>query len=80
MKRTLIRLSLLLLAGSAACWVAYRLIGVRVDADGILREAFPLIPIGYLLGTAGIVTGIAGLLWRKPTSSRRKKESTGEWP
>jgi hypothetical protein len=78
MKRTLIRLSLLLLAGSAACWVAYRLIGVHVDADGILREAFPLIPIGYMLGGAGLATGFVGLLWRKPTSSRMKKGSTGE--
>ena len=37
MKCTLIRLSLLLLAGSTACWVAYHLIGVHVDADGTLR-------------------------------------------
>lgn len=70
MNRRLIRLSLLLLAGSLACWLAYRLIGVRVDADGVLREAFALIPIGYLLGGAGIATGIAGLLWRKPPRSR----------
>lgn len=70
MKRPLIRLSLLLLAGSMACWVAYRLIGVHVDADGILREAFPLIPIGYFLGLGGVGAGIAGLLWRKPVRGR----------
>lgn len=70
MKRTLILLSLLLLAGSMACWVAYRLMGVHVDADGILREAFPLIPIGYLLGLGGVGAGIAGLLWRKPERGR----------
>jgi len=70
MKRTLIRLSLLLLAGAVVSAVAYRLIGVRVEADGTLREAFPLIPIGYLLGGAGVVTGIAGLLWRKPARRR----------
>jgi hypothetical protein len=70
MKRPLIRLSLLLLAGSMACWVAYRLIGVHVDADGILREAFPLVPIGYVLGLGGVGAGIAGLLWRKPARGR----------
>jgi hypothetical protein len=69
MKRSLICLSLLLLAGSLACWLAYRLIGVRVDADGVLREAFALLPIGWLLGGAGILTGIAGLLGRRPPGS-----------
>ena len=47
MKRPLIRLSLLLLTCAVACAVAYRLIGARVEADGTLREAFALIPIGY---------------------------------
>ena len=70
MIRPLIRLSLLLLTGAVACAVAYRLIGARVEADGTLREAFALIPIGYLLGGAGIGTGIAGLLWRKPAKRR----------
>ncbi|WP_094556427.1 DUF3955 domain-containing protein [Synechococcus sp. 1G10] len=70
MKRTFIRLSLLLIVGALACAVAYQLIGVRVDADGIVREAFPLIPIGFFLGGAGVVTGIAGLLWRKDDKHR----------
>jgi hypothetical protein len=70
MKRTLIRLSLLLLSGAVVCAGAYRLIGVHVEADGTLREAFALIPIGYLLGGAGIGTGIAVLLWRKPARRR----------
>ncbi len=65
MKRTLIRLSLLLLTGAAVCAVAYRRIGVQVEDDGTLREAFALIPIGYLLVGAGAATGIVGLLWRK---------------
>lgn len=70
MKRALIRLSLVLLTSAVICALAYRLIGVQVEADGTLREAFALIPIGYLLGGAGIVTGIAGLLWRKPARRR----------
>ena len=70
MKRTLIRLSLLLLTGAVVCAVVYRRIGVQVEADGTLREAFALIPIGYLLGGAGAATGIAGLLWRKPIKRR----------
>jgi hypothetical protein len=66
MKRSLICLALLLLTSAVISALAYRLIGVQVEVDGTLREAFALIPIGYLLGGAGIVTGIAGLLWRKP--------------
>lgn len=70
MKRLFISLALMLLTGAVICAVAYRLIGVRVEADGTLREAFALIPISYLLGGAGIVTGIAGLLWRMPARRR----------
>jgi hypothetical protein len=70
MKRSLIRLALLLFNGAVVCAVAYRVIGVRVEADGTLREAFALIPIGYLLGGAGIGTGIAGLLLREPAKRR----------
>lgn len=47
--------------GCVSCAVAYRTIGVRIDSDGTLREPFALIPIGYLIGSAAIVTGAAAL-------------------
>jgi hypothetical protein len=45
--------------------VAYRLIGVRIDSDGNLREPFALIPIAYLTGAASLVAGTAALLTRR---------------
>ncbi|MFM1902078.1 MAG: hypothetical protein RLZZ216_2654 [Cyanobacteriota bacterium] len=81
MKRALIRLSLVLLTGAVICALAYRLIGVQVKVDGTLREAFALIPIGYLLGGAGIVAGIAGLFWRKPAAGKAQDRASSEpWP
>ncbi|MEY4298760.1 MAG: hypothetical protein RLZZ423_1939 [Cyanobacteriota bacterium] len=62
LRLSLLRLSLLLLSGAVACGILYRWIGVRVEANGLLREPFALIPIGYLLAFAGMGTGIAGLL------------------
>jgi len=53
------------LAGSAVCWVAYRIIGAEVDAQGILQEPFALIPMGFVLLIAGILTGIAHILIRR---------------
>ncbi|WP_438983402.1 DUF3955 domain-containing protein [Vulcanococcus sp.] len=35
------------------------MVGVRTDSAGYLREPFALIPIGYLTGTAALVTGCA---------------------
>jgi hypothetical protein len=53
-----------------SCGIAYRVIGVRIDSDGYLREPFALIPIGYLTGTAALVTGSAALL-----TSRKRRDS-----
>jgi hypothetical protein len=62
-----------LAAGFAAlcisCGVAYRAIGVRVDEQGVLREAFALIPLGYLTGTAALLTGTAALI----TGQKRRR-------
>jgi hypothetical protein len=54
---------------SALDGVAYRAIGVRVDEQGVLREAFALIPLGYLTGTAALVNGTAALI----TGQRRRR-------
>ena len=48
--------SALVLAG-LVCWLAYGAIGSHVDEQGILREPFGLIPIGWLL----VFAGVAGL-------------------
>lgn len=48
-----------------ACVVAYRMIGVHIDSNGVLHEAFALIPLGYLTGAAAIVTGVAALVSRR---------------
>ena len=45
-----------------SCAVAYRVIGTTVDRTGVLHEPFVLIPIGYLLGGAGIATASTGVL------------------
>lgn len=47
MKKYLIPSILILL--SFICMIAYKLIGVEVAADGVLVEAFWLIPVGDLL-------------------------------
>ncbi|MFZ9407006.1 MAG: DUF3955 domain-containing protein [Burkholderiaceae bacterium] len=69
MKRTLFVISALFFLGVFVCGLAYNAIGQTIDENGTLREAFFLIPLAYLLGTAGIITAVAGLAWRK----RRKR-------
>ncbi len=48
------------LAGAVATGTAYRLQGQRVDARGILREPFALIPITYgLIGVSGVSAALS---------------------
>jgi len=47
-----------LLAGAIICWGAYRLIGSDVDAKGVLREPFVLIPLGWFFLFGALVAGI----------------------
>lgn len=49
---------------SLACLIAFRVIGAEVDADGVLREPFALIPLGWLLAAIGCALLIGGLLKR----------------
>ncbi len=51
---------LLILIGllGVACRIAFSVIGSTIDADGILHEAFFLLPISYLL----ILSGFGGYL------------------
>ncbi|MFN7339671.1 MAG: DUF3955 domain-containing protein [Opitutia bacterium] len=50
---------------AAACFVAKALAGSRVDAEGILREPFALIPLGWLLAFCGLVLLAVGILRRR---------------
>jgi len=70
MKRTLGRLALVLLGGSLGFLLAFQLIGSRVDANGVLREPFVLLPTSVGLATASLATGVGALLWR-PSSRPR---------
>ncbi len=48
----------LLLLAAIAAWGAYAAIGSEVGADGVLREPFALIPLGWLCLIAGFVLGV----------------------
>jgi len=50
--------SLILLVLGAGCIIAFAVIGSSVDENGLLREQFALLPIGYALLFLGIVMGI----------------------
>jgi hypothetical protein len=50
--------ALLLCFLGGACLFAFRLIGSPIDQDGVLHEPFPLIPIGWLLISLGVVAGV----------------------
>jgi len=45
------------------CLVAFKIIGSEITADGTLVEPFALIPIGWLLITAGIILGFIFSVW-----------------
>jgi hypothetical protein len=64
MNRLLLALALLAFAGAFGCWMAYARIGSYVDAQGFLHEPFGLIPLGYLLGFAGIVLLVLARVFR----------------
>ncbi len=60
-RRALVVALLLLLAG-AGCWLAYGTIGAEVDAAGVLREPFALLPLGVALFVLAALAGLVGLL------------------
>ena len=49
---------------ASVCGVSYELIGVHVDADGRLHEAFLLIPLAWLFALAGVCMVAVGM-WRR---------------
>ena len=62
------RMSVLFIALAAGCVVAYRIIGSSVDEDGVLREPFALVPLGWLF--LFLAAGF-GLAHRARRGSRR---------
>lgn len=60
----LILLAGALAAGAVGCRLAFLLIGSRVDAKGVLRELFALLPISALLLLASAVVLTAAWVGR----------------
>jgi len=58
-------LALFFAALCLGCAVTYKVIGQRIDEQGVLQEPFVLIPLGYLSGAAAVVTGIAALTCKR---------------
>lgn len=57
------RVGALLLVLAVGLIIAFNVIGSRVDGDGILHEAFVLVPIAWLSGLAGAGL-VAVAIWR----------------
>jgi hypothetical protein len=57
--RRLVGLAAALAAGAVGCRVAFVVIGSRVNAQGVLREPFALLPISAVLLLSGMVALIA---------------------
>lgn len=55
---------IVLMGLSVALFVAYRVVGVHVDAEGFVHEPFALIPLAWLSGLTGAVL-IAIAVWRR---------------
>jgi Protein of unknown function (DUF3955) len=63
------------LIGCIGCWAACRVIGSEIDDDGILREPFALIPLGWLLFAVGVAAGALYLI--RDLRFRSRLASTG---
>ena len=55
-------ISLIFIFIAVGCGTAYNIIGSSVDENGILHEAFGLIPIGYLFLFLGIIVGLVTVI------------------
>lgn len=64
----LVRISLALLAIGVALWLGYASQGSYVDADGVLREPFHLLALGWffvIAGGAGILFAAGGASFKR---------------
>ncbi len=61
-------LSLLLMAAGLAMWVGYAMQGVHIDSEGVLREPFYLLALGWFANIAGVLLFIISMgvyLWKR---------------
>lgn len=67
LSQRLLLLSGVLFAGAVAGVAAFQLIGARVDAKGVLREPFFLLPLsaGCLLGSSISLAGAGVARWKQ---------------
>jgi drug/metabolite transporter (DMT)-like permease len=47
---------------SALCFAAFGIIGSRVDDQGLLREPFFLLPMGWLLALTAMLAGLFAIV------------------
>jgi len=61
---------ILLLLGliGIGCRIAYSMIGTTIDSNGVMQEAFYLLPISYLL----ILVGFGGFLLTKLIANAKR--------
>ena len=64
--------SILFFLGAFLAWGAYQLIGQEVDAQGVLREPFFLIPLTWFLIGLGLLSAFLFLLTRMVKVIRKK--------
>ena len=53
---------------SLACWIGFQSMGTMVDTEGMVREPFALLPLGYffaMCAVASLAVGVAGTLAAK---------------
>jgi len=67
--------SLTLMVIGMSCMVAFRIIGSEVDAQGVLREPFALIPLGWLALAVGAILGVLYFLARIVAAVRAARTS-----
>lgn len=67
----MVKVGVLLVVLGFIALITFRLVGSSIDADGILRELFALLPIGFLLVLVGCVTALIGWIKRRVQSRSR---------
>jgi hypothetical protein len=61
----MVKIGIVVIALGFIAFAAFQLIGSSIDANGILREPFGMLPIGFALLIAGAITTLTGLVRRK---------------
>lgn len=57
-------LALIFALATLLAWLSYRVIGVQIDPNNVLQEAFYLIPMGYLAALLSVVSVLIAE-WRR---------------